>query len=258
MTGMFYATVDFGGGNVVGDIFDAIVAKYDATGTHLWSAAFGGPGTDAGNAIDVNASGEVLVGGEWEETKDLGGGLIQPLGVFDVFAVRFDGAGGQQWSDVFGNPASDFDDSHGYGCLISGSGDAYLTGDFEDTIDFGSGPLTAAGYDLFLARFCPVATGVEDVPAARSEFSIRSYPNPFNPTTVVSFELPLSDRTILTIHDVSGVRIRTAIDRDLPAGRHHYRWDGRDESGDAVASGIYFARLRQGSLNRSQKMVLVK
>ena len=83
-------------------------------------------------------------------------------------------------------------------------------------------------------------------------------PNPFNPCTTVRFELPGAAHVRLAIHDVRGRLVRTLADTDLPGGFHGFAWDGRDAHGNAVASGIYFARLEAGARRETAPLTLVK
>ncbi len=93
-----------------------------------------------------------------------------------------------------------------------------------------------------------VATGVDDddpaLPAITASRLVSAAPNPFNPMTEIAFEIAQPGRCELTVHDVRGRLVRTLVAGDLPAGRFDERWDGLDDSGQRVSSGIYMARLR--------------
>ena len=86
----------------------------------------------------------------------------------------------------------------------------------------------------------------------------QNYPNPFNPETRIDFSLPTPGNAELTIFDVLGRAVRKTQFRDLPAGPHSVVWDGRNESGHPVASGIYFYRLSTAAGSLTRKMTLVK
>lgn len=101
-------------------------------------------------------------------------------------------------------------------------------------------------------------TGVE-TPEVPLEFSLSSHPNPFNPSTEIRFALPEDARVTLEIFDVTGRLVRTlAGETAYPAGIHHLTWDGRDRTGRATASGLYFARILAGDHRASQRLVLLK
>jgi hypothetical protein len=96
----------------------------------------------------------------------------------------------------------------------------------------------------------------EEVPA---EFSLSSnYPNPFNPETRISYFIPRVSHVKLQIFNILGQKIRTLVDEDQAAGREGVLWDGRDDQGEQVASGVYLYRLQAGDLSESKKMVLIR
>ncbi len=86
----------------------------------------------------------------------------------------------------------------------------------------------------------------------------RNYPNPFNPKTTIGFELPAPSWVRLSILNILGQRVRSLVDRELPVGPHTVVWNGRDEHGDPVASGVYFYRLETADRSATRKLVLLK
>ncbi len=103
-------------------------------------------------------------------------------------------------------------------------------------------------------------TGVADngtvTPTA---FSLnQNYPNPFNPTTMISFSLPAKGQVDLSVYDLLGRRVRTLISNDLPAGQHSIVWDGRDEAGHDVASGVYLYKLDASGATDAHRMTLLR
>lgn len=87
---------------------------------------------------------------------------------------------------------------------------------------------------------------------------LPNYPNPFRAHTTLEFTLPERRDVRLVIYDVLGRRVRTLVDRSFDAGRHTMRWDGRNASGQPVASGIYLGRLEVGDQRHVQRLVLVR
>ncbi len=86
----------------------------------------------------------------------------------------------------------------------------------------------------------------------------QNYPNPFNPTTEISFGLPVTGHTTLDVYDIMGRKVKTLINEELTAGFHQVTWDSADESGDKIASGVYFYKLAQGDKIITRKMVMLK
>lgn len=85
-----------------------------------------------------------------------------------------------------------------------------------------------------------------------------NHPNPFNPSTRIGFTLPAAGEISLEIFDAAGRRVRTIERGILPAGRHEAAWDGLDDRGGNLPSGVYFARLQTGKIVLSRKMVLLR
>lgn len=86
----------------------------------------------------------------------------------------------------------------------------------------------------------------------------QNHPNPFNPTTTIGFSLPHPQHTQLIVYNIAGQKVRMVLDSRLEAGRHAVIWDGKDDSGTPVASGMYFYRITAGDFTESKKMLLLK
>jgi hypothetical protein len=87
----------------------------------------------------------------------------------------------------------------------------------------------------------------------------HNYPNPFNPSTTINFSLPQAAKVKLVIFNLLGQQIRTLVNDEFTAGDHSIQWDGKDNKGMIVGSGIYFYQLSAGSsFSATHKMVLMK
>lgn len=117
------------------------------------------------------------------------------------------------------------------------------------------------GNGIELVRPQPAGvTGVNGGAWAPSEFALlQNYPNPFNPSTTIGFSVSQSGSVLLDIYDLTGRHVRTLLSGGVAAGQHAVQWDGRDERGSSVGSGVYFYRLRAGAnYTASRKMLLMK
>jgi tetratricopeptide (TPR) repeat protein len=106
-----------------------------------------------------------------------------------------------------------------------------------------------------------VATGVEredddNMPADYALFT--NYPNPFNPSTTIRFQLPARCNVSLFIYDVTGREVKTLVSGDMDAGNYSVVWNGEDSEGRPVASGVYIVRMQAGYFTQTQKAVLLK
>jgi len=101
-------------------------------------------------------------------------------------------------------------------------------------------------------------------PIVPTDFKLeQNFPNPFNAQTTIRFEVPFSQgngavRTVLKVYNILGRKVKTLVDEPRQPGRYQIIWDGRDDSGSKVSSGMYFYRLKVGSHSESKKMTLLK
>ncbi|MBN4056920.1 T9SS type A sorting domain-containing protein [bacterium AH-315-J21] len=106
-----------------------------------------------------------------------------------------------------------------------------------------------------------IQTGVDDDERSTlpTEFRLeQNYPNPFNPTTKIPFALPKGSDVTLEVFNVLGQRVRTLFDGYRPPGEHVIEFDGLNDNGASIASGLYFYRLNAGDVTTTRKMTLLK
>ena len=104
-------------------------------------------------------------------------------------------------------------------------------------------------------------SGIGDDGTATGPESFRlsqNYPNPFNPSTSVRFTLSNLETIHIVVYDMHGNRVRTLLDKKLPAGEHEILWDGTDSQGLRVGSGSYILKMEAGGMVQQRKLLLVK
>jgi hypothetical protein len=122
-----------------------------------------------------------------------------------------------------------------------GLSDVYASnGPFTLTID--GSELIISGNDLTLETFALHA----------------NYPNPFNPTTTISYDLPQRSRVTLDIYNILGERIKTLVNQSQDAGNRIAVWDGTDNLGRQVSAGVYLYQIQAGEFTQTRKMLLLK
>ncbi|MBW6513160.1 MAG: T9SS type A sorting domain-containing protein [Candidatus Syntrophosphaera sp.] len=102
-----------------------------------------------------------------------------------------------------------------------------------------------------------ITTAAED-PVAPAPFELSSWPNPFNPSCSLKFSLPQAGRASLDIYNAKGQKVRSLLDGELPSGESTWVWEGRDDSGQTLPSGLYFARLSTEQGSSIRKLMLIK
>ena len=109
---------------------------------------------------------------------------------------------------------------------------------------------------VFVNRYDYLSTEGEGIP---TKFALHeNYPNPFNPTTTLRFDLPELSNIKLTIFNMLGHKIRTYDMQNTPAGHHALKWNATNDYGDPVGAGVYLYQLQAKDFVETRKMVLLK
>ncbi len=134
------------------------------------------------------------------------------------------------------------------------------------TFEYCFTPLDADTFDIDFLGTTGVSDELDSSSLSPKTYHLyQNYPNPFNPATAIPFTvyglqsmIHGSIRTTLKIYNIRGELLRTLVNESKQAGTYEMIWDGRDEDGNQVASGIYFYQLKTGDYRRTKKMVLLK
>jgi hypothetical protein len=119
--------------------------------------------------------------------------------------------------------------------------------------------ITPTGYMVSWGQGFDLAAVTDAPPAViPGEFAVNVSPNPFNPRTSVELALPVDGRARVDIYDVRGRLVRKLLDEDLPAGNHSRTWEGQDDRGQRVASGVYMVKVQHPGGSRVTKVSLVE
>jgi hypothetical protein len=122
-----------------------------------------------------------------------------------------------------------------------------------------AGLVEAAIDDVAMEVFVPNNSAAGDAVTIPIRMALaQNNPNPFNPRTTIGFDISSPSHARLEIFSASGRLVRTLVDAVRPAGSHQVVWDGRDDAGRSVGSGIYFYRLRAGTFSESRRMTILK
>jgi hypothetical protein len=114
-------------------------------------------------------------------------------------------------------------------------------------------------WNPWVVKMTPVEWEEEDQVQLPKEFELRqNYPNPFNPTTVIQYALPKTSEVKIQIYNILGQKVRNLVDESQKPGYKMIHWDGKDDSGKEVSSGVYFYRIEAGNFVKCKKMILLK
>jgi len=244
---------------------DVFVLKLSPSGSEiLYSTFIGGSYSnwqrDLGLGITVDNTGNAYITG-FTDTQDFpttpdaynssyGGGE------YDAFIFKLNPDGSElSYSTYIGGEEIDM----GRSIAVDENGSVFIAGT-TDSWDF---PVTENAFDkelkdIFVCKlnFDTVHYTEENTPHL---FLLKpSYPNPFNTSTTISFILPASGFTQLVIYNITGQKVRELVAETMTAGIHNFMWDGRDDGGNLLSSGVYISRLSTGKLVTHKRMLLMK
>jgi hypothetical protein len=107
--------------------------------------------------------------------------------------------------------------------------------------------------------FPTVITGITENPVPLKFALHPGSPNPFNPSTVIAYDVPPGGgKVTIKVYDVTGRLVRTLVDEHKTAGRSTVKWFGKNERGEHVATGVYFCRMQAPGYAKTMKMTLLK
>jgi len=125
-----------------------------------------------------------------------------------------------------------------------------------DMITFQADTKIGTPFELYQVTFYPVDE--EETEVTPVNVLNQNYPNPFNPETTISFELAAQDFVTINVFNLRGEKIKALVREPREAGSYSVIWDGTDDNGNQVASGIYFYSLNTSQFSATRKMVMIK
>jgi hypothetical protein len=227
-------------GSITG--LDIYAQRVSASGTVQWAskglAVCTAMGDQQFSTIASDGAGGAII--TWMDTRSTGG----------IYAQRVNASGAVQWT-ADGAPLCTAAHVQAYPMITpDGTGGGFVTwGDSRNYVTSSS--------DIYAQRVDPNGFTATDTPEVPIELR-QNYPNPFNPTTTVAYSIPEKCNVTLEVYDVSGKRVASLVDCQQVKGSYTLKWGGKDETGNSVASGIYFYRLTAGNQSISKKMVLLR
>ncbi|MBN2620965.1 T9SS type A sorting domain-containing protein [candidate division WOR-3 bacterium] len=222
------------------DGMDAYVIKTDSLGDTLWTRTYGGTGSDFCYAANLTSDkGYILAG----RTNSFGAGS------YDLYVVRADSLGNQCWTLTCGGiqdeEARSVQQTSDQGYIVTGH-----------TASFGAGI-----WDVYLVKIAPDTMGVKEQPnirwnVASNIMDIQVTPNPFCDLTRIELTMPeFEEEYVLHIYDETGRSVKST--RMMNPSRSVY-WNGCDDTGKQLASGVYFVTLRAENHSMTIKILLIR
>lgn len=271
---------------------DLWLLKLDASGDTLWTKVFGGNNFEEGiSVIETSDNGYIVCG----HSSSFGNGEL------DIYVVKTDSTGNLQWQKTYGGNGYDegrriLESDNGY--IVMGSTDSGVSGEMNyyiiwtnengDTVqtrtygDAGEDRcfdmnyarnerLVIAGSDfnnvtlgdaaLLLIESGNSPADVSPDPVISGYFLSDAYPNPFNPTTTIKYEIGESGMVTLRVYDLLGSEVATLVNEEKSSGEYEVEFNTSNlpsRQGSALTSGIYFYTLTSENFTSTKKMILIK
>ena len=269
--GLIGTLAEFGGKLIVAGGFNAACGP-PYTRVASWDgAAWDSVGTNMNSGVSVFAvyEGKLIAAGSFTEAGGVPISLIAQLNdvptpvAISGFTAKHHGEGVELAWEIAADEVFD-----GFYVYRSESGDtdelvnsSILAPDVRSYVDHSAQPATR--YSYFLVA---VGAASGEVRSPRVEIALpavtatllQNAPNPFNPATRIRFVVPGNDHVSIDIYSPAGQKVRALVNTTFPPGKQSTTWDGTDDNGQRVASGVYLYRMRIGRVEQSKKMILLK
>ena len=285
LTGYYASTIDFGGStlNNAGGL-EIFVARFNPSGVHIWSDGFGGTTDQQAEAVAIDGSGNIALGGYFFSTLDFGGGNLTSAGGSDIFlallgdeppfpvfitnfAAHAAGDAGNavrvSWHITNDEAMESYelyrrDPGATYARVVAtGPAQSGTHSLVDDQVTAG----TTYTYSLLVRTTdgdvfqSPEATVRTPVPMAHLG---QNYPNPFAAQTEFEYTLETRATVHIAVYDARGRRVASLVNETQDGGRHVASWNGKDEAGRAVPSGVYFYRLEGAGAVPARRLLLIR
>ncbi|MCB2229820.1 T9SS type A sorting domain-containing protein [bacterium] len=223
--------------------YDFRLLRLDELGEILWERNYGIEYDEYAYSLKQTLDGGFVVAGT----------MYPPDGVssLQIWIVRTDAGGDTLWTKTLGGDMNEIPS-----CIVATTDSGYIVA--GQTYSYGAGSL-----DAYLVKLGPdpgIVTDVgEDDEWLLPRFLLmQNYPNPCNPVTTIEYSLPNRSDVNIEIFDVLGRRVRLLVNDRKSAGAYRVTWDGTDQCGKPVSTGVYLYRIQAGDYVKSRKMLLIK
>ena len=223
---------------------DVFLAKYETNGNNIWALGIEGMENDAWHSalsMSVDESGAIYITGDHIGAADFNPtneeNILTPSGISDLYIASYNPDGNYNWAMQTGSEL----DEVGFSLDVDDFGIIYLTEYFYGTCDFDPteelmNVQSHGNADIFFAKYSQPTNFIhnENKLIPNKMVLLSAYPNPFNPTTTIRFNIPLESSASrlmsLQIFDITGRVVKTLVDDFVQPGAHETQWDASDQA----------------------------
>ncbi|MGH1362881.1 MAG: FlgD immunoglobulin-like domain containing protein [Calditrichia bacterium] len=259
IVGGFFSGLAFIGGTPMSSngSTDGFIISYTHDGALKWANQEGSGGTDGAIAVAVDSNDNVLVVSEFTNSINFPDTTFSSLGWEDITVSAYSTTGSYLWVSHAGGTSID-----NASAIAVRNDRIRIAGSFYQNVTFGNDTLSSSGQaDTYIAGLSyPTLTGIVREEYVAIDFTLgQNYPNPFNPSTQIPYSHASRATVSIEIFDYLGRRVRTLVNQTQAAGNYLVFWNGADDQGNRVASGIYIYRLKiNNAVAKQRKMILLK
>ncbi|RMF57763.1 MAG: choice-of-anchor B family protein [Calditrichaeota bacterium] len=193
------------------------------------------------------------------DTVAVGSSVLRSFEVVNSGAVILNVADIQSTNPAFSPGITSFSLHPGESQTVEVSFTPLSEGNYEGELYIFSSDPVADSLTVLLSGVATTPTDITQAPGVPSTFSVSpNYPNPFNPVTTISYQIPQTSPVKLAVYDMNGKLVKVLVDQQQAAGNYQVQWDGVNQQGQPVVSGVYFYTFRAGQYTQTRKMVLLK
>lgn len=238
-------------------VYDFYLTKIDPTGNFLWVKEVPNNGPITGDAaigkltsLKIDGQNNIYLTGFQRGTVNWGS-ITTSVQIKGLLVLQFNSAGNL----LFAKVSSGTGESRGDAITLDNNGNLFVSGNLSNTVNFDTISVTGTqGVNAFISKLSIPLTSVnQNQNLIPSDYSLSNYPNPFNPETKISFEIPEENLISLNIYNSLGELVATLINSRLNSGKYSYDWNAA-----SYPSGVYFYTLQSGDFRITSKMVLLK
>lgn len=220
--------------------FNILTVKYDSSGNELWAVQYNGPGNTRDFAFSLTSD-------SLNNVYITGGSRHGSSGIDTCITVKYDQDGNEIWS-------VSYSDSLG----LSSCGKYISLDNCGDIIIAANSIGNDSGWDFLTIKYCQNKLDIFNNIQIESRLYLYNYPNPFNPITTIVYNLDKETDVSVQIYDLLGKQITQLVnDRQLP-GFYKIQWNGKDQYGNLLPSGIYFCLLKTTTQIQSKKLIFLR
>lgn len=218
--------------------YDILLLKTDANGDSLWARTYGGNLSDGGNSVCETSDGGYMIAGDMQ---------TDVLNHYNIYLMKTDADGDTLWTRDYGYPET-----------WNQSSSVCKTSDGGYIVAGGAEFLDPPNRDVCLLKLEPDVGTEENEPSQETFVLFEPEPNPFARQTSIRYQLPKASEVRIAIYDPLGRKVRTLFNSPQDAGTHTLTWNGTDEEGRKLSSGLYFIRLATPEFSRTAKVIIVR